>query len=189
MNTAINWKLIYEDTFDSSRSVDKTGTDITDGFYFLWFFTLLESVQEISQNVNGTMLKVPGKGFNFFTLTFEQDDKNYTLSINIDRYLSILFRLKGILLANYDGIELAAPQKTVLAALADSHRVFNFTGKEENFYQGIEEFENSKELSLLSLKIGLDEVLDRYGLKLGAQTGVSSSEPKAASSPGPAKDN
>lgn len=165
MNTDINWQLIYEDTFDSSRSVDKTGMDIADGFYKLWFFTLLESVKEVTQNVNGKIWQVPGKGFNFFTLVFEMDKQNRKLQINSDKYLKHLFRLKEIIFAGYNGRTLAARQKETLETLANLHCLFYLKGKEESFYSCLEEIYRYPGLNLISLKIKLCALLSKNGLK------------------------
>ncbi len=36
----INWELIIHDTFDHSSYIDKSGNNILEGFYHLWFFLI-----------------------------------------------------------------------------------------------------------------------------------------------------
>jgi len=168
LNKDNKWQLIYEDTFSHERSVDKQGSDLAEGFYKLWFYTLLESVTEISQNVNGELKKVPGKGFNFFTLIFEINNENRKLEINVDKNLQCLFGLKKLLLGGYDGRKLAAGETDAMVSLADSHAMFIFAGKEEIFYSGMEQIVNSPNLNLVSFNIKLSALLNKHNLKLTA---------------------
>ena len=186
MNNLIHWKMIYEDTFSHERSVDKQGSDLAGGFYKLWFYTLLESVTEITKNDDGKIVKVPGKGFNLFTLVFELNNENRKLDINVDKSLQWLFLLKKLLLSGYDGRKLAAGETDALVSLANTHCAFCLAVKDDIFYSGIEDIVKSPNLNLISLKIKLSALLNKNGLKLTDPTGNASSEDKISEPPEPA---
>ena len=107
----IPWKLFYNDTFSGDHSEDKHGNDISEGFYRLWYHTMLESVIDITKNTDGQVESVPGKGFNFFRLFFEFKNEPQKVELDIDNYLSELYILKSIIFNNYKGYNFADDKK------------------------------------------------------------------------------
>ena len=144
----IPWKLFYNDTFSGDHSEDKHGNDITEGFYRLWYHTLLESVIDITKNTGGKVESVPGKGFNFFRLFFEFENEPQKIELNIDNYLSELYILKSIIFNNYKGYNFADDKKELLSRFAKCHCRYLLNGEETKFY---------KELSDICKNVDLDQ--------------------------------
>lgn len=133
----IPWKLFYNDTFTGDHSEDKHGNDITEGFYRLWFHTLLESITDSVKNTGYGVLKAPCKGFNFFRLYFEYNDEPQKIELDSDSYISELYRLKSIIFSNYKGYDLADDKKQMLYRFAECHCRYFLNGERTRIYEEI----------------------------------------------------
>lgn len=174
----IPWVLIYNDTFSGDTSGDKHGNDITEGFYRLWYHTLLESIVDITKNTGGNVLSVPGKGFNFFRLIFEFENETKKIEPDIDHYLSELYLLKSIILKDHKGYSLAQNNKALLIKLAATHFLFLINKKENIFYEGLKIMANDLNLNMDSINNNLDDLLSRHGMEITDLTGTATDAPR-----------
>ncbi len=106
------WNLWTQDNFDHSRSISKSGTELSEGLFHLWYYTLLETVTD-----QGMI------GFNVYNLEYQSDDENQYLEIKInDQNLKTFARLRKWLFAEYDGINQIADFKLqVIEKISELH--------------------------------------------------------------------
>lgn len=121
----MRWKLISEDKFDHSESVDKEGSDLVDGFYNLWRSTLDDTVQKVGVTRDGKVEDAPGEGFVFFQLAIEDDGKKEYIEIDVKKYLKELFGLKN------------KASEDVLMDIAKRHTEYFLEGEEDKIYKDL----------------------------------------------------
>lgn len=180
----ITWELISNDTFSGDAAGTKTGTDIGKGFSLLWFYTLLESVKEITSNMDGIMCTVPGKGFIFHRLVFELNGIKVKASINIDSNINELYTLKKVILKDYKGYDLAEKSSKVLTALGVTHAVFILNSREDAFYDGLKIIARDPGLKIENLESNLELLLKNNGLDTLNLAGKVSSQTAITEHPG-----
>lgn len=145
------WKLYINDTFDHSSGVDKTGTDTGLGFYYLWFYSLLESITDWNSYDGKELTKVPGRGFNRFTLALEHPGGAQNIEVRVDPHLEMLFTIRGLFFTDYDGYGLDTLRQDVLKLLAGRHARSYYRGREDAFYESLADWMRAGKTSLSSL--------------------------------------
>ncbi len=159
---SIPWELIYNDTFSGETSVDKSGNNILQGFYLLWYHTLLESVKDATENHAGKVLTVPAKGFNIFRLVYSLNNERFSLELDLDSYLAELYKIKIIIFENFKGYDFAKNKKEVLNRFSDAHCYSYLSGNKIKIYEDIIKLSKIVNLNFEILNSNTDDMLINY---------------------------